>query len=522
MTVATIRTAGVLIPLFSVRRDRGWGIGELPDIGALSHYLASARIKVLGLLPLLEASLGQDSPYSALSAFALDPIYVSLEELEDFAELGGESALSAEERRQLEEARASPRIDYGRIRQLKQRSLRRCFERFVASGAANDSSRARDLASFRDEQADWLSDYSLFRALKDAHRDSWWKAWPEPLKHREREALSHARSRHAFACALFEYQQWVAYRQLASARREAAALGVSLAGDLPFMVAEDSADAWALQKQLRFDASVGVPPDAYSKTGQDWGLPVYRWDLMAADSYRWLRQRGERAALAYDLVRIDHVVGFYRTFVRPRGKGLEAAYFSPAAEPAQLEQGEEVMLALRRGGAALIAEDLGSVPAFVRRSLTRLAIPGFRVLRWEKDAEVFRDPEAWPAISVATSGTHDTETLAVWWEKLLIPEREAVCKLPRLARVFTAAPAEFTPQVHQVLLETLYASGSKLLLLPVQDLFGTRDRINLPGTVGPQNWSYRLPWTLPQLSTEPEPRQRAEAMAELAVRFDRG
>jgi 4-alpha-glucanotransferase len=521
VAAAIHRSAGIVIPLFSLRGDRGWGIGELPDIGAVAGWLASARLKVLSMLPLLEVALGQDSPYGALSAFAIDPAYVALEKVEDFVELGGEQALSPNERAELERLRASPRVDYGPVRRLKQRWLRRSFERFVASGAANSSARSRELAAFRDEHTDWLPDYALFRALKDAEPNSWWQAWPEQLKVRERAAMAAARARHSLGCAFFEYLQWQAFRQLAAARREANARGVALAGDLPFMVAEDSADAWARQQEFRFDASVGVPPDAYSENGQDWGLPVYRWEVIAPGGYQWLKRRGERTAQGFELVRVDHVVGFYRTYVRPKGQGKDAAFFSPAEEPAQVEQGEAVMLALRRGGTALIAEDLGTVPDFVRQSLTRLGIPGFRVLRWEKEGAVFRDPQKWPAISVGTTGTHDTEPIAVWWEALPKEERDAIRKLPRLGPIPDAEAAKFTPAVHQALLETVYGSGSTLLLLPVQDIFGARERINLPGTVSAENWSYRLPWTVSQLSTEAVPRERARVMAELGQRFER-
>jgi len=511
------RTAGILLPLFSVRGDRSWGVGEFPDVAALAPWLREAGLSSWMMLPLIEAAIGQDSPYSALSAFALDPIYVSLGELEDFAALGGEAALSPDEREALSVARARPTVEYAPVRALKNRWLRRSFERFSETEDAA-SSRVRDLARFRDESP-WLADYTLFRALKEDHALDWWKGWEPPLRDRDPRALEEARARLARECAYFEYVQWIAYRQLEAARREARVRGVLLAGDLPFMVAEDSADVWAGQDLFRLDATVGVPPDAYSAEGQDWGLPVYRWDVLAASDYGWLRERGMQSAQLFDLVRIDHVVGFYRTYARPRDGATP--YFIPADEAAQRQQGEAVLAALGSAGVDLVAEDLGTVPPFVRKSLAARGVPGYRVLRWEKDGDVFRDPRAWPRASLATTGTHDTEPLATWWDALPDHERHEARKIPALAHLRDDEAATFCPAVHDALLRAVYGSGSDLLVLPVQDLFGSRERINLPGTVGPHNWSSRLPWTVSQLAADPFVRARAESLRRLAIESNR-
>lgn len=516
MTLPKGRSAGILVPLFSLRSERGWGIGEWPDIGAIAPWLAQARMPVLMMLPLVEAALGQDSPYAALSAFALDPVYIRLDDVPDFQALGGEGALSPEERRELDAARARQTVDYGTVRRLKNAWLHRSFRRFQEN---RDEGRLADLQRFREEQGHWLPDYLLFRALKEAHHLDWWKGWGDALRTRQPEALERARHEQADAIAFFEYVQWIAFRQLAAARAEARRHGVALAGDLPFMVAEDSADVWARQDEFDLDATVGVPPDAFSADGQDWGLPVYRWDVLRARDYDWLRLRGGRSAQLFDLVRIDHVVGFYRTYARPRDKS--EPYFVPAEEAAQRAQGEAVMNAFRSAGVDLCAEDLGVVPPFVRQSLTAIGVPGYRVFRWEKDEEVFRDPDQWPALSLATTGTHDTEPLAVWWDNLPENERHAALQVPALQHLVDFDVSHFSPHVHQAILEAVYRSGSELLILPVQDVFGLRERINLPGTVGPENWSYRMPWTIEALASDPFVQERTRVMADLAERFHR-
>ena len=508
------RTAGLLVPLFSIRSDRGWGIGELPDVGAIAPWAQRAGFSVLSLLPLLEIALGQDSPYSALSAFALDPVYLALDELEDFGAIGGIAAMPADERATLERLRASLSVDYGAVRALKGLWLRRAFEHFRRSVAGTRATRARAFERFREEQRDWLPDYSLFRALKGADPYSWWQAWPPELKDRDARAMERAHAKHAVDCTFYEWLQWLANGQLEAARAAAREHGVLLAGDLPFMVAEDSADAWTRQRELRLDATVGTPPDDFSKEGQDWGLPAYRWETIAENGFDWLRQRGRRTAEGFDLVRVDHVVGFYRTFTRPKDKSKP--YFSPSREPEQIRQGEAVLAALGEAGTALVAEDLGTVPPFVRRSLTKLGVPGFRVLRWEKDEALFRDPADWPKLSVGTTGTHDTDTIARWWESLETEERTELRKLPAFSRLGNSEALHFGEAAHEAILDAVYSSGSNLLLLPVQDVFGLRERINLPGTLGAGNWTWRMPWTSAELLTDAGARRHTERAARLA------
>lgn len=518
MTIPKGRTTGILLPLTAARSSSCWGVGEFSDVVKLAPWLREARLQVWMMLPLIEAAIGQDSPYSALSAFALDPIYISLEENPDFQALGGEGALSAEEREELGRLRAAETIDYQAVRALKGRWLRRAFERFRGRGGEEEG-RLDDLQGFREEEANWLGDYTLFRALKEAHDLDWWKGWPAPLRDRDPQALEEAARVHAEEREYFEYLQWIAYRQHEAARAEARGLGIHLAGDLPFMVAEDSADVWAARDSFSLDATVGVPPDAYSADGQDWGLPVYRWEALAAGGYGWLRERGRQSAQLFDLLRIDHVVGFYRTYARPRD-GSEP-YFLPDEEEAQRAQGEAVMEALGASGVDLVAEDLGTVPPFVRESLTEIGVPGYRVLRWEKDGDVLRDPREWPALSLATTGTHDTDPSSVWWDGLEVHERQEVRKLEAFAHLSDEDAAQFGPPVLDAILEAVYGSGSDLLILPVQDLFGARERINLPGTVGPHNWSYRLPWTAEELAHDPFVRGRTAALASLAERHGR-
>jgi 4-alpha-glucanotransferase len=248
---------------------------------------------------------------------------------------------------------------------------------------------------------------------------------------------------------------------------------------------------------------------------------------MAHGGFEWIVQRARRSAELFDGYRVDHLVGFYRTYVIPDGERLGS--FEPAEPRDQLALGETLVGTFAATAARVIAEDLGTVPDFVRASLTRLGVPGYRVLRWERewnlDDRPFRDPAEYPALSVATTGTHDTETLAVWWDGLDRAERKALLHIPtlagRAARSSRLARARFSPAIRDLLLELLYASGSDLLILPVQDVFGWRDRINVPAVVSDENWSWRLPWPSDQALDHPAAWERAATLRQWAERFGR-
>ena len=526
MNATDRRCAGVLIPLFACPSSTSWGIGDIGDIQAVARWLASAGQCVFQLLPMNEMAAGQQSPYSAMSAMAIDPIYIRLTDVPEYLAGGGEHTLSSEDHARLERVRQAPHVDYHAVRRLKQRALSFAFNRFQENEWQHDTLRARAFREFVEAERWWIDDYSLFRALHDCEGGRPWTEWPASLRDRDEQALADARRELAQDILFRQYLQWVAGEQWHHARSAARALGVALFGDLPFMVDGDSADVWARQSDFNLDSSVGVPPDAFSATGQDWGMPAYRWDAIAREDFRWLRDRARRSAALYDGYRIDHLVGFYRTYARPRNGG--APSFEPATEAEQQSLGERLMEVFRESGADIFAEDLGQVPDFVRASLTRLHIAGFRVFRWEREWKVegqpFRDPVAYPAVSVATSGTHDTEPMAIWWEETDATEKTLIADLPLVQQTLGSASVleqPFIPVIRDALLETLFKSGSNLLLIPIQDIFGWRDRINVPATIGDTNWTYRLPWPSDTLDLEPEAQERQRKLKEWSEKYGR-
>jgi 4-alpha-glucanotransferase len=528
MSLTLARHAGLLVPLFSFPSSRSWGIGEIADIPILAAWLHRAHQDLLQLLPINEMAVGQTSPYSALTAMAIDPIYISVHAMEDFAAAGGEAAMSGEWRDRLEAARLSPSVDYTLARGIKEEALRAAFGRFLDAEWRRQSARAGALRAWAAGQRWWLDDYALFRAVHAREQERPWTAWPRGLSRRDPVAMERARRALADEILYREWLQWVADEQWRAAKEQSRP--VSLLGDLPFVVDTDSADVWSHADAFMLDASVGAPPDAFSATGQNWGLPVYRWDVMAERGYDWLRDRARRGAALYDGYRVDHLVGFYRTYVFPRDDSPE--YFTPADEPDQLVLGETVLSIFADAGARIVAEDLGTIPDFVRESLARLEIPGYKVLRWEREWDEeerpFRRPTDYPRVSLATSGTHDTETMAEWWDTLEPEERAKVIELPEVGDRLGApgedaasVPGEYSAAIRDALLAALYHSGSDFLLLPLQDVFGWRDRVNVPASLGEHNWTWKLPWPVDRFDAQRDAVERAAVLRNWADRSGR-
>ncbi len=466
------RVSGLSVPLFSLRTTRSWGIGEFSDFVDFARWAAAAGQSVVQILPIMELPLHERSPYSALSSFALDPSYITIAHVPEYAgpaDHGPRRAL-------LETARSAKGVAYDEVRTVKHQCLLGAWTRFQQTELARQSVRARAFTAFCHREAWWLDDYALFRALLDRFRQEAWWAWPDALRRRQPAALADAARELAVDIGYRKYVQWVAVEQWADARRFAAPVRVF--GDLPFMISANSADVWCRQDQFRLDATVGAPPDAFAADGQDWGLPPWRWRVMRQQGFEWFRARARRHADLFDGFRIDHLVGLYRTWTRPVYKA-QPPFFDPADEREQQVLGETLVGLFVASGAAVIAEDLGTVPPFVRESITRLGVPGFKVLRWERQwdqpGQPAIDPATFPAVSVATTGTHDVEPLA----------------------------ATHTDVEVRTTVESLLGAGSALALLPLQDAFGWRDRINTPGVVNDVNWTWRVPRPVDEWSAWP-------------------
>jgi 4-alpha-glucanotransferase len=465
--------------------------------------LRAAKQTLLQILPLNELAPGESSPYSALSAMAIDPRFITIRAIPEAPDF---EALWPEE---IAAVRAPAGIEYAAISDLKNVALRISFDRFWENDWDERTPRADALRDFISRESWWLDEYALYRALRAQSGERPWTEWAPPLRDRDPGALLGAQRRLEREVLFYQYVQWIAAEQWQAVRKGIE--GVEILGDFPFMVTLDSADVWSRQHEFLLHASVGTPPDAFSESGQEWGLPPYDWELARKNDFEWLRMRARRMADLYDGFRVDHLVGFYRTYVRPLDGS--APYFLPAAEAEQEALGEAVMQIMIDTGSHVSVEDLGTVPDFVRASVSRLGLPGYRVLRWEPT-----DPGTYPPMSVAMTGTHDTVPLAVWWEALSDEERAFFARMPSID---IEPSSVFNEVTRDAILRALYDSPSETVLVPIQDVFGWRDRINLPATIGDWNWTWTLPWPIDLITAQPDAAEAAWRIGRLTVETGR-
>lgn len=514
------RLSGVTLPLFSLRTADDWGIGEIPGLPLCAEWLSAAGQRLIQVLPVQELADGETSPYGAVSAFAIDPVYVGVSSVADLDPAAIDRVLAGAGREELARVRERAAVDYGAVRRLKRRALREGFAVFRERELDRDTPRARALFAFVEREKAWLRDHALYMALRHSHDGFGFSTWPEPERDRHPEILALAsapRDEGKIGTAILEemYVQWLAHEQWARARESMRGQNVALMGDMPFIIGGESADVWAHREQFRTDVSLGAPPDAFSADGQSWGLPAYDWQAMDADGLAWLRMRAKHAATLFDRFRIDHLVGFFRQWIRKEG---EPGMFVPSNEDEQRARGDKVLRAIiaAAGPGAVIAEDLGVVPPFVRETMARLGLPGYKVLPWERDHNFMPyAPRSFPPLSVATWSTHDTAPITQWWYDLEPWERERLAALD-------AIPLDAPEGERELLLfKLLLSSGSDLVLFLVNEIIGDKSRINLPGTVSDRNWSWRLPRTVEALRDDPEVASRLAKIRALVATSSR-
>ena len=446
--------------------------------------LEETRQTLWQVLPLGPTGYG-DSPYQSFSTFAGNPYLISLEDLVKEGLL---------DQAVLDAAPKFPqdRVDFGSIYNWKPKVLKQAADSFSDRATAAQQA---DFAAFCQDNADWLDDYALFMSLKDAHNGASWNTWAMPLRGRDPKAIKQATQEHAGIIHYHQFMQWAFYRQWEALKGYANEKGIQIVGDIPIYVAMDSADVWSdpqvffLDDKYQPTIVAGVPPDYFSKTGQLWGNPIYRWERMANNGYKWWLRRIRAALRVFDIVRVDHFRGF-------------AGYWAVPADEETAIKGEwlkgpgahffEVVKA-ELGDLPIIAEDLGEITPDVVELRNQFNLPGMKILQFSfsTDATDKFLPHNYNSNFVVYTGTHDNDTARGWYERSSTEhERD------HFRRYFRTDGHE----VSWTLIESAYHSVAVMAIVPLQDVLslGTEARMNLPGSAS-GNWSWRFqPWQLEQ------------------------
>jgi 4-alpha-glucanotransferase len=557
------KIAGVLVPLFALRGEGDLGIG---DIGALREFIdwvAQIGFKLVQLLPINETG-ADNSPYNAISAMAIEPttLHLAPDSSPDLTRKDFDAAVAGAALRNLRLGE----VKYRQVKKLKRRILEKAFANFSVNASEE---RQLEFETFCEEEAAWLRDYAFFRVLMEENEDSAaWNRWPAQHQSLERarnwlrgqpeDRQAGLATRQKFFC----YVQWMAHQQWRAIKSYAEERGVALMGDIPFGISYYSADVFARPDEFVLDWCGGAPPEPYfkedvftQKWGQNWGIPLYRWDKMRGDDFEWWRERVRAVRRIFHLFRIDHVLGFYRIYAFPWRPRKNKQFFpldwnqmlertsgrapgfvprddgTPENSEANKREGEEYLRVVldEAGTTRVIGEDLGLVPDYVRPNLRALGIAGFKIPQWEVRGEQVTPGNEYERLAVATYTTHDHKPIRALWEEAF--ERPtATSEQSRFDLAKIAVFAGFDPSIERVdfekdfypaIMEALFGSEAWLAIVMITDLLARKYRFNIPGTKANLNWTRRIRRSIAQLISSPKEQRRMRLIHELLVKTGR-
>jgi 4-alpha-glucanotransferase len=477
------------------------GIGSL---GAEAHTfidaIKEAGFKLWQILPLTPVAYG-NSPYSAYSAFAGNPLLIDIDGLLAEAWLTERDVTPFND--------PNPRrVDFEAVRAWKIPTLLACFRRFQREAEEQPK---KWFADFCEAKKEWLDEYALFMALKEDHDNGAWTEWPHPLRIRDTKALAAARVELAEEIQFHQFMQFLFFRQWDGIRNHCREAGIRLIGDVPIFVALDSADVWSHQKLFHLDADcaptvvAGVPPDYFCETGQLWGNPLYRWDVHEKTCFQWWLDRLQACFDQVDIVRIDHF------------RGLEAYWEVDAKEETAMNgkwvkaPGKAFFQAVEKrfGDLPIIAEDLGTITPEVHALRNDFSLPGMRVLQFgfsgENPKTAHHTPHTYEPNSVCYSGTHDNDTTVGWFygRDSSADTRNEEMKENERRNFLEYIDSMDDEGIHWKMIRLCLSTVSDVAVIPPQDILGLDSdaRMNRPGHVSELNWSWRLtPEELSQLA----------------------
>ena len=467
-----MRSSGVLMHISSLPSP--YGIGTMgKEARKFVDFLEKGGQKYWQILPICPTSYG-DSPYQSFSSFAGNPYFIDLEYL------CKDKLLTKKECESFDWGGSVRYVDYGTMYESRYALLKKAYARFLKNEPA-------DFAQFCKKEADWLEDYALFMALKDANDGVAWFEWDEKLKLRDAKAIEDARKEYAEDINFYRMLQYFFFKQWWDLKEYANERGIEIIGDVPIYVAGDSADVWANPKQFYLDEELnpidvaGCPPDAFSEDGQLWGNPLFRWDVMKKDGYTWWTKRIGAMSKLYDIVRIDHFRGFDSYYAIPAK--------DDTAKNGEWRKGPGMdlfnTLEKKLGKLSIIVEDLGFLTPSVIKLVEDSGFPGMRVVQFAFDTRDDSNylPHNYCEHSVVYTGTHDNDTIMGWFKTA-----------PKASVKFAKEYLNLTKEegYNWGMMRGAWSSVSELAIVPMQDLIGagSEARMNTPSTLG-NNWKWR-------------------------------
>ncbi len=454
-------------------------MGDLgPEAYKFVDFLQKSGQTLWQVLPLNPTGYG-DSPYQSLSSFAGNPVLISLEKMV-------EDGMLWEGAFRFPSSSYEERVDYRKAVEYKLPILKAAYHYFTEDGPQEQREGFR---RFCEENSDWLDDFALFMALKEDMGGVAWGDWPPELAHREPDALESARERLHEEVEQQKFIQFVFFHQWSSLRWYAGERGIKIIGDIPIFVAYDSCDTWSnpdlffLDENLHPTVVAGVPPDLYSETGQLWGNPLYRWDVMARDGYAWWMSRLRALLKMVDIIRLDHFRGFEAYWEVPAG--MPTAQIGRWVKGPGMDFFEQVRRTL--GDIPLIVEDLGFITPEVEEIREKIGAPGMKVLQFAFDGSPTNPylPHNYDRDFVVYTSTHDSDTARGWFQDAIPQETRD--------RVLDYIGCGASDEIHWEMIRLAWRSVAAFAIAQVQDILGldNRARMNVPGTLG-GNWAWKM------------------------------
>ena len=472
--MAFARTSGILLHPTSF--PGRYGIGDLGEAAyRWIDFLAETGQTLWQIMPLSPTGYG-DSPYQSFSAFAGNPLLISLDTLV------GEHLLADADVANVPDFPAE-HVDFGPVIEWKMKTLMLSLHHFKSGSNMVEQSA---FATFERENTAWLDDFALFMALKEVHGGASWNEWEAPIRGRQPAALAEWTTKLADSIEAYKYLQFLFFKQWAAVKAYANDRNIQIVGDVPIFVAYDSTDVWANPDLFYLDPEgnptqvAGVPPDYFSATGQMWGNPLYRWDAMAATGYEWWLRRFRAILTVVDIVRIDHFRGFDAYWAIPAGE--------PTAVNGKWESGPGLpffkAIEAKLGELPIIAEDLGLITRGVREIRDTMGFPGMKVLQFAFSGDPRHEylPHTYPRNCVVYSGTHDNDTTVGWYATSTEKERDMI-------RRYLQSDGH---EINWDFIRLAFGSVAIIAVMPLQDVLGLGGdaRMNTPGTAS-GNWGWR-------------------------------